>query len=249
MHKYLFFLLFFFLSGALKAQVDVSGSVVDNSKKNYVEGARVISTGGQIAYTDSFGHYHIAVLKSDSIFFVYNGKPTQKFAVADIANPSQFDISVLVPVKSRYSTLTEAIVFTKSHRQDSIENRDNYANVFDYHKPRVETSISPGGGVGMDLDELINMFRFRRNRSLKAFQKRLETQEQDKYVDYRFSKKNVSRITHLTGQALDSFVVWYRPSYEFTSNSTEIVFNQYVLNAYYQFQKVTGIGELKKEDD
>ncbi|MEJ7611648.1 MAG: hypothetical protein WKF88_10765 [Ferruginibacter sp.] len=248
MRKLFLLSLCYFSAARSFAQPEVSGTVYDNSKKNYVEGVRVISTGGKLSFTDSMGRYSIAADKGDSLFFVYNNKPTQKFPVSAVQNTGQFDISLLVPVHSRYSILKEVIVYSKGFRRDSAENRETYANVFDYRKPRIETSISPGGGVGMDLNELINMFRFRRNKNLRAFQRRLETQEQEKYIDYRFNKTTVRRITQLKGPALDTFLVWYRPTYEFTGNSTEIAFNQYVLNALYQFRKIGVAGEAKKEE-
>lgn len=240
-------LFIFFLPAVAMAQISLKGTVLDNSKINYVEGVRVVSTGGTMAYTDSMGHYSIPVKSTDSVFFVYNNKPTQKFAVASVGNTEQFDISLLVPVVSRYKMLNEVVVHSKNYKQDSIENRETYAKIFDYHKPRVQTSISPGGGVGMDLDELINMFRFRRNKDLKRFQKRLEKEEQEKYIDYRFSKNTVRRVTNLKGQALDTFMVWYRPSYEFVSEASDIAFYQYIINAMYQYRKINPFA--KKEED
>jgi hypothetical protein len=73
-------------------------------------------------------------------------------------------------------------------------------------------------------------------------------QEEEKYIDYRFNKVTVKRITGLTGEYLDSFLVWYRPEYEFVINSDELIFNQYILNAFYQFQKLVIIPAAKKED-
>jgi exonuclease I len=102
--------------------------------------------------------------------------------------------------------------------------------------------------VGADLDELINIFRFKRNKRLRAFQQRLETQEQEKYIDYRFNKLFVKRITGMEGVLLDTFLVWYRPSYEFARNSSELSFNQYILNAFYQYQKLVDISPAKKEE-
>lgn len=242
------FLILYSFALSANAQLIISGTVLDKGKINYVEGARVISTGGTLSLTDSLGFYRIAVAQGDSIFFIYNNKPTQKFPVKDIANPDKFDISVLIAVKSKYRALDEVMVFSNTYRQDSVANRDAYKNIFGYKKPGVQTSITPGGGVGMDLDELINIFRFRRNKSLRSFQKRLEEQEQDKYIDWRFNKTLVRRITGLQSPALDSFIVWYRPSYEFVANTSEIAFTQYILNAFYQFKRVTAGGELKKED-
>ncbi len=226
----------------------VSGTVLDNSKINYVEAARVISTGGQITSTDSMGRYSIKTSINDSLFFIYNNKPTQKFAVAAISNPEKFDISLHIPVKGKFKALQEVVVYSKSYRQDSLQNREDHKDIFGYKKPGIESSITPGGGVGLDFDEFINIFRFKRNKRLKSFQLYLEEQEQEKYINYRFSKKVVQRITQLKSPALDSFMIWYRPSYAFASTSSELIFNQYILNALYQYRRVSGIGEAKKEE-
>lgn len=235
-------------SFALRAQMTISGTVLDVTKANRVENVRVISTGGMLTITDSMGRYSIKVKPGDSLFFVYKNKSTQPFAVNTIADPLQFDISIHLPIESKYRVLKEVIVYSKSYQEDSIENRQNYANVFEYKKPGLSTSVVPGGGVGADVNELINLFRFKRNKRLKAFQNRLEAQEQEKYVSYRFNKITVKRITGLSGVALDSFLVWYRPSFEFTQMSSELVFNQYILNASYQYRKWMPLGEAKKEE-
>lgn len=213
-----------------------------------MENARVVSTGGLFTITDSLGRYTIKVAEKDSLIFYYNNKPTQKFPVKTIPDPSHFDISIRIPIKTRYKMLKDVMVFSKSYKEDSLENRQTYADVYNYTKPRVESSISPDGVPGADLDQLINIFRFRRNKQLKAFQLRLESQEQEKYVNYRFNNIIVKRITGLSGPLLDTFVKWYRPSYEFTRNSDEMAFNQYILNAFYLFQKIMPVQPAKKED-
>lgn len=220
----------------LSAQLAVTGTVFDSSKRNYVEDVRVESSAGIFTLTDSLGRYKIVVTENDSLSFIYKNKPTHKFAVKDIPVLTQFDISLHVNVKGRYSTLKEVIVFARSYRQDSIENRQTYGDVYNYRKPTIRTSISPGGAVGADVNEIINIFRFRRNKQLRAFQARLEQQEQDKFVNYRFNKNFVRRITQLEGAELDSFMVRYTPTYEFASTADEVTFNKYILNASYAFK-------------
>jgi hypothetical protein len=244
----LFFLFFLIQASNIQAQLTVSGTVYDSSKVNYVENARVVSTAGLFTVTDSMGRYSISTSERDSLTFYYNGKPTQKFSVGTIPDPSHFDISLRIKIKGKYSMLKEVTVFSKSYRQDSLENRQQYADIYDYTKPGLKTSISPTGGVGADVDELINIFRFKRNKRLRAFQHRLETEEQEKYVDFRFNKLTVRRITGLQAELLDTFLVWYRPSYEFTRNSDEIMFNQYVLSAFYQFKTIMPVQPAKKEE-
>ena len=231
--------LFLFLTAQnMQAQLTVSGTVYDSSKTNYVENVRVVSTGGIFAITDSLGRYNIRASENDSLIFFYGNKPTIKFAVHAIADLSHFDISLRININSKYRVLKEVTLFSKSYRQDSLQNREDYAAIFNYQKPGLQSGISPTGVAGADLDELVNVFRFRRNKRIKAFQQRLELQEQDKYVNYRFNKITVKRITGLQGSMLDTFLIWYRPPYEFARNSDELVFNQYILNAFYQYRKL-----------
>lgn len=239
------FILLLFSTSA-KSQITVKGTVLDSSKINYVENVRVVSSGGMFSITDSIGRYSIMVAENDSLTFYYNNKPTQKFAVHSIPDPSRFDISLRINIRGKYRVLNEVTVYSKTFRQDSLENRQTYADVFNYERPGISTSIAPGGAVGADVNELINIFRFKRNKRLRAFQQRLEIEEQEKYIDYRFNKINVSRITGLNSPLLDTFLVWYRPGYDFTVNSDELIFTQYILNAYYQFQKLVMIPEAKK---
>lgn len=231
------------VSNKLTAQLILSGSVYDSSKINLVEGVRVVSTGGLFSITDSMGRYSIMVAEKDSVSFFFRNKSTQKFPVKTINDISRFNISLHVTVKGKYSTLKEVIVYGKSYRQDSLENRQTYADIYDYKKPTIRTSISPDGVAGMDVNEIINMFRFKRNKRLRAFQSRLEIQEQEKYVNYRFNKTLVKRITQLEGSSLDSFMLRYRPTYEFVTTLDDVGFNQYLLTSSYQFK-----ADLLKQD-
>ena len=136
--KIILLFLFFICTGdRLTAQVIISGTVYDSSKINPVENVKVESIGGKFTWTDSTGHYKIQVTEKDSLVFVYQNKPTQKFAVKDIADPSRFDISIRVKVKSKYSTLKEVIVFARSYREDSIENRQTYSDVYNFRNPTI----------------------------------------------------------------------------------------------------------------
>jgi hypothetical protein len=233
---FLLLLCFQTVTSTLNAQFILSGTVFDSSKINFVPGVTVTNKQGGFTITDSLGRYSLPVTNKDSIIFAFRNKSTQKFAVYSIGDPSHFDISLRIPYKGKYSTLKEVIVFTKTYKQDSIENREEYTKIFNYQKPGIKSSITPSGMVGADVDELINIFRFKRNKRLKAFQIRLEFQEQEKYITYRFNKAIVKKITHLQGEQLDMFLVKYRPDYEFTSNADEFTFNKYILNCSYKYK-------------
>lgn len=221
-----------------QSQLTVSGSVLDISKLYGVEGTKVVCSCGNTALTDSQGRYHLIVNENDSISFVFNNKSTRKFSVASIQDHNHFDVSLLLNVSTKQKLLPEVIVYSKSYKEDSIINRSEYSKYFGFTKPGFHPSISPSGTVGADINELINVFRFRRNKQLLAFQKRLEQQEKEKYVDFRFSKLYVKRVTNLKAPLLDTFVSWYKPSYEFIVSLDELSLNQYILEALKEFKKL-----------
>ena len=211
-----------------------------------MEAVTVLSTSGLGTVTNSEGHYIIEVSEKDSIWFSYLNKPTVKFPVLKIANPMSFDISLQVNVP----VMNEVKIKLKNYRQDSIQNRADYARIFNYEKPGLKTTTSQfGAGVGFDLDEIINMFRFKRNRSIASFQQRLILEEQDNFVSHRFSKALVRRLTSLSGNELDSFMLIYRPSFLFTKYAGDYDFQLYIKQAYHRFLKGLPPQEFLKEEE
>ncbi|MEO7766913.1 MAG: carboxypeptidase-like regulatory domain-containing protein [Ferruginibacter sp.] len=220
------------------AQLTVSGTVYDSTKIIPVPNVLVKSGIGTQATTDSTGRYEIVTTDKDSLTFIYNNKPTAKFAVRQIPNIGSFDISLHIRINERFKTMKEVKVYSKNYQQDSIENRQYYRKIFGFEKPGVSSSINPGtGSVGLDLDEFINIFRFRRNKQLRKMQNRLLEQEQENYIKYRFNKAAVKRITRLEGTELDRFMTLYKPDFEFTQMATTVEFYQYILTASYQYKK------------
>jgi len=210
----------------------IRGMVYDSSRNYPLEAVSVLSTSGKGTVTNADGYYEIEVTEKDSIWFSYLNKPTIKFPVLKIYSPLSFDISLQVNVP----TLKEVKIRPRNYKQDSIQNRVDYAKIFNYEKPKIKPSIT-GMGVGFDLDEIINMFRFKRNRSLASFQRRLVLDEQDKFIDHRFNKALVRRLTLLDGGELDSFMRIYRPSFTFTKMAGEYDFQYYIKTAFFRYKR------------
>lgn len=232
--RVLLFISFLFLKVVVQAQPFlISGMVMDSSRKFILPAVRVSATNGQITYSDSSGNYSILASSNDSINFTYRNKATVWYPVRDMKNTRQFDIALQVTLKDGYKTLREVIIVQKSYREDSLENRIKYRKVFDANTGQVGISAggSMYGGAGMDPNDIINLFRFRRNRSLRVLQNRLVQDEQDKFIDYRFNKELVNQITGLTGANLDRFIKVWRPDYEWVAMTTELEFHSWILQA------------------
>jgi len=119
------------------------------------------------------------------VFFIW--KNTQKYNLDTIEDKRNFNIMIHV----NGIDLPEVRVRNNNYRLDSIQNRYDYAKYFNYQPPGLKlannsTLINPSGGlsIGFDLVEMINMFRFKRNRNLGFLQKDL----------FLKSKRNTSTI-------------------------------------------------------
>jgi hypothetical protein len=245
---YLPVLSFLFIASSAEAQFAISGTVYDSTKTIPIKNVTVKSTSGTLAKTDSLGHYNIVVKEEDSITFIYRNKATTGFSVRQIENIGSFDISLRVRIYDKVRTLKEVRVYANTYRQDSIENRQEFSQGFNYEKPGIQTNTSSySGAAGMDLDQFVDIFKFRKNRQMRSFQKRLIEEEQEKYINYRFNKGLVKRITRLDPPALDTFMIRYRPDFLFTQTSNTVEFYQYILNASYEFKRELLIQTGKKD--
>lgn len=224
---FVFLCILFAVNGS--AQYRIKGTVYDSSRLYRIEAVSVMSTSGRMAITDSLGRYQIAVGEKDSIWFSYLGKPTPKYPVLKIQDINQFDIAL----RLKSDVMQEVRIKSRNYRQDSIQNRKDYAKVFDFRRPNIAsmTSIGPTGAA-IDLDELIRVFQFRKNKSTEKFRERLEEQERQKFIEHRFNKALVKRLTGLDGDELDVFMLKYRPSYAFALTATEYDFQMYIKKCF-----------------
>ena len=235
--RILFLLTLLFLTHGISAsaQVRVSGRVYDFSKYNPLEAVSVLSTSGLGTVSDSTGRYSIIVKETDSIWFSYLNKPTPKYPVKSIVNVQNFEISLHVNA----TELREVRIMPRNYKLDSAQNRQDYARAFNFQKPGVGSSLTvgPNGGAGLDLDEFINMFKFRKNRRMLAFQSRLMQEEEQRYIDHRFNRALIIRLTQLRGPSLDGFIERYRPTINFIDYCTEYELQDYIKKSFRHYQQ------------
>ena len=100
-------------------------------------------------------------------------------------------------------------------------------------------NIFGNGGVtiGFDVNEIINMFRFKRNRNLQFLQNRLLYQEQEKYINYRFTKRFVQKLTKLDGIRLDLFMEYCKPSYPTLALLNDLELGYFIQQKLIQFNQ------------
>jgi hypothetical protein len=237
-------------SAEVNAQmITVNGTVYDQTGRRPIEAVAVFSTSGRGAITDSLGNYSITVPRKDSIWFSLIGKSTMKYAVDTMFNTNSFNVMIHV-----YATqLPEVRVRNNYYKLDSVQNRIDNAKAFNFRKPSLRTSSNPNynpGGLtaGFDLNAIINMFRTKYNRNMGFLQKRLLEQEQDGYINRRFSKLFVRKLTKLESPQLEEFMKLYRPDYELLTVLNDLELGKYIQEAFelYKAERPLWQGRLKR---
>jgi len=236
----------FIVSKAGAQSFKLRGTVYDSTRTYPVIAVSVLTSSGKGTITDVSGHYEIDVTETDSVWFSYLNKPTIKYAVKKIVDNSSFDIAIHINVP----VLKEVIVKPRNYKMDSIQNRIDYAKAFDWEKPKLKANVSGdmGAAVGFDLDEIIRMFQFRKNKSNAAFRERLLAEEREKFIDHRFNKALVLRLTGLIGDARDSFMQRCRPTYEFCLYTGDYDFQYFIKKCYEVYKQRKNDGWLRKEN-
>ncbi len=216
-------------------RVRVSGRVYDITQQNPLEAVSVMSTSGAGTISDSLGRYSLIVDINDSIWFSYLQKPTPKYPVRSIINMQSFEIALHVNA----TELKQVQVMPRSYRLDSLQNRQDYAKAFDFRKPGIGSTLNvgPNGGAGLDIQEFINMFRFNRNRRMLAFQERLLREEEERFIDYRFNRALIIKLTRLYGEELNTFIEYYRPDLEFIQNCTDYELQDYIKKSFSHYER------------
>lgn len=236
-----FTLLFILLASAeqIFAQYKVKGHVYDSSRTYPIELVTVQSTGGKLTMTDSTGFYSIDVAEKDSVWFSFLGKPTPKYPVLKIADVTQFDIAL----RLKNDVMKEVRIKNRNYKEDSVQNRKDYAKAFNFQRPSLGTMTSViSSGVGFDIAEIIRLFQFRKNRSMEKFRERLEEEERAKFIDHRFTKGLIKRLTGITKEEeLLDFMKKYRPTYEFTAGTSDYDFQFFIKIAYEEYKKTKAI--------
>ncbi|MEO7210590.1 MAG: hypothetical protein ABIY35_06585 [Chitinophagaceae bacterium] len=232
---------FLFILCALKGisqKVELKGTVTDYFNHQPLYGVIVYSNSSEPILTDTAGKFTIITYMQDSVWFSYFSKNTKKYPVDTIRNKQNFEIALYVDV----AWLPGIKVNTKTYREDSLQNRNDYAKIFNFKKPGISVvspspTYTPGFAVGFDLDELINMFRFRRNNQLTSFQQRLIKEEQDKYIDHRFTENLVEDLTGIDKKYLLDFMEFSRPEYYLLLSKNDIEFGYYIQQQYKLYLK------------
>jgi len=232
--RYFFLLLLIIISTVASAQ-KITGVVLDKATQRAIAGATVTYKGHSTQSTVTGLFEIVADGPRDTLRVTMIGyKPFAVLITKTNLNPrAELETSV--------TTLRDVdITSTHSFKQDSLANRADYAKQFNYtpSKLRDVVGFNPGNGsyqlLSINVLTLINYLTYKSTNDYK-FKKVLIRDEREQYVDEKFNRGLVSRITDLRGDTLSTFLARYRPTYQFALKSTEYDMEVFVRDCYKKF--------------
>jgi hypothetical protein len=225
------FLLLFSLQS--NAQQFLTGKVF---KKNSTEALVSVSihniSAQRYDLSEESGSYRIQVVPGDHVSFSSVGYMADTVTVTAAMLTGDFPVYLDV----RAQTLKAVRVGEFSNYQlDSMDRRKEYAWVYDHgNTPRMEHERK-GDGVGVTL----NIFRnaSAKEKQRERLEKRLAKEEEEYYIDSRYNKDLVTKITRLKGDSLQQFMTKYRPSFDYCRRAANVDILVYINDSYKQYVK------------
>jgi hypothetical protein len=184
--------------------------------------------------SDEDGSYRIPAAPGDHIAFSSVGYRADTLTIT----ASLLTANCPIYLDVRPQTLTAVRVGEFNNYQlDSMDRRKEYAWVYDHgNTPHIAPDRQGADGVGVTM----NIFRKSGSAAKQRIhlEKRLEKEEEDYYIDFRYNKDYVTKITHLKGDSLKQFMQKYRPSYDYCRKAANVDILVYINDSYKQFMKV-----------
>jgi hypothetical protein len=213
------FVLFSFLVAAVEGfgQQQLSGKVIGKGSSEILVGVNVVNLNGR-RYTssDTAGLYTISASPRDTIIFSSAGYLPDTAYVASY----MLSESYLVALSPNIAALQSVDVLEMGkYREDSIKRREEYGWLLNAKHPvKLMNEKRAADGPGFSFSPL--GFFSNREKQKRHLKKRLKQEEEDYYVDYKFSSSRVSLLTGLKGDSLRIFMIRCRPSYAFCRNAS-----------------------------
>lgn len=208
MRRLLFILLLMSSLGTQAQKNTVWGYLRDSVTHEPIPMASVTNINtGKVVMTGNTGRFRVEATSSQILSFAAVGYHFDTITYAGW-NPLQDTLTIyLSPLARDLGNVTVTAKGYSRYQLDSMERRKEFMQgTVDYVKPIVSAGNS-GAGIGINLDRFS---RHEKNkRKAHAF---FEANENEAYVNYRFSAPFVAQYTGLKDESLQDFMQQYRPS-------------------------------------
>jgi hypothetical protein len=220
-----FFLVFtttFFQAKAQETGV-IKGVIMEKGTQSRVAAAEIYNKKNKVTVrSNDFGLFQISAYPGDTLV-VYK----QGYTDAQQVIPSVKDVVIYV---DRGTTLAEVNIYGQTKKQEMNEMKRDYRDKGSFYagKPPVLSYIFT------PLTALYELFG-RTPKNAKRFNRYYNTELQQTEIDGYFNESLIKKHTDLSGDALEDFMLNYRPDYETAKNWSEYDALKYIREAYKKY--------------
>lgn len=247
--KQLLILSLLVLSTKVFAQ-NVNGKVIDSITKLSISNAQINNKGATVFTNDDGKFTLINVAIGDQISFRILGYETLELKI----NGDMFNQMLIATLKPQSIDLKEVKIKTnRNYRKDSLDLRKEYASAFNYKAPKLtdafikvdpnhkspHANINPNSTASilkLNILQLASLIGKNKAPSSKLKQT-LIRDEQENYIDQKFSKSKVEGIVDIKADSLQMFMQRYRPTYKEARQMNEYEIILYIKRCYVDFLK------------
>lgn len=196
--------------------VVVRGQITDPIKKLtlYPATVRNKNTNAKV-FSDNGGYYRLSARKGDVIIVSFIGYVSDSFTVSNYAGSEVHDVRLRE--QERFLPGVEVSGKWNPYQLDSISRAEEFKPFLETeNRSLVDKSKRGQGGFGLVFSPFSRYSQ--KEKDLRKFKKLYDEYNKQSYIDYRYSKAFVSRVTGLTGDSLLQFIYKYTPSHDLLRN-------------------------------
>lgn len=210
----------------------LKGTVMDGESAKPLHGVNITNlTTGMSTYTNKDGTYTLEAKNGDAITFVFLGYHASQKLTPVSSGVAEMKIEML-PLSVQ---LKEYVFHDYSpYQKDSAALADMYST--ELTKKPIKPKIEFNGGIAVD--GLIGAAVQRMSKSYKknkAFKAAFKKDEEQKFIDTRYTPVLVTKLTGLTTDTLALFMNAYPMDYDFARAATDLELKGWIRNNYKEY--------------
>ncbi len=204
-------------------QGQVAGKVTKSGTNEILVGATISNQSNHSNnISDIGGNYRIKATEGDTLIFSSAGYKVDTVIIKTI----DLVLGLYISLAPNYVALPTVVVNENAYQADSIKRREEYSFILDKKHPvKLINEKRLGDAPGLNFSPI--GFFSTREKQKRRLRKRLIQEEEDYYIDYKFSAEKVSQLSGLKADSLKKFIRLYRPVYDFcrkTDNQLMLVY-------------------------
>lgn len=218
-------------------QERVQGLVLDQESKQRIAKVLIVNkTTGANTYNNNKGEFDLALSQGDIII------ANKENYLSDTLTYSGEKV-LIINLKRKAIMIAPVTVMGRISPEEILAKRkEDYDKAYRLADPGDFVSVGQNG-AGLSIDAVYNYFS-KEGKNARRLTKYFQKEYEDNYIDAIFTKELVRSVTGLEGEALENYMIRYRPTYEFVLTSDRFQLIKYIKSKYEYFKHIPYIKPL-----